>query len=179
MRKTAAILLLLVFFFNLYGYRIIISLLQTKADQQLEVLIDNDEYADEELVEMRVALNMPYQHRFTEFERHYGQITIDGKDYTYVKKKIDGDVLILKCIPNNSRTQLNEFAANIAKSNSDNTRDQGPVKSSVKIFSFECDYNQHTITHENRHIASIIFAPYADRICSSLLPVLHQPPQTA
>lgn len=179
MRKIAAILLLFIFFFNLCGYRIIISILQTKADQKLEVLIDNNRYTDEELVEMRVALNMPYQHRFTEFERHYGQISIDGKDYTYVKRKIEGDVLILKCIPNNSRTQLNEFAANVAKSSSDNTRDQGPVKSSVKIFSFECDDNQHPVTQENPDIVSNTFARYTDRICSTLLLVLHRPPQIA
>jgi hypothetical protein len=106
LRKLASILLIIILLFNLGGYRIVISLLQHKADLKLEARIDNSEYQESQLIEIRVALNVPYQERYTEFERHYGKIEIDGKSYTYVKSKIEGDVLVLKCIPNESKQQL-------------------------------------------------------------------------
>ena len=106
MRKTAAILLTLILLFNLCGYRILINFLQQKADTKLETRIDNSEYDESQLIEIRVLMNMPYQQRYTAFERHYGEIEIDGKSYTYVKRKIEGDVLILKCIVNQSKEEL-------------------------------------------------------------------------
>ncbi len=179
MRKLAAILLLLIFFFNLCGYKILISFLQTKADQQLEALIDNEEYADDELIEMRVSLNMPYQQRYTEFERHYGHITIEGKEYTYVKRKIEGDILVLKCIANTSRTQLNQITSDIARSNNNNTQEQGPAKSAVKIFSFECDdvFEKSAIAH--KLIIPTTYPTFTDELMTSDLTVPSQPPRHA
>lgn len=49
---------------------------------------------------------MPYQASQTEFERHYGEIEIDGKSYTYVKRKIEDGYLVLKCIYNNSKENI-------------------------------------------------------------------------
>ena len=118
MRKLAAILLMLTLVFNLCGYRFVISALQQKADKHIDARLDNNEYDESQLIEIRVALNMPYQERFTEFERHYGQIELDGKSYTYVKRKIDGDVVIFKCIANESREKLKAIDADIAKANS-------------------------------------------------------------
>lgn len=121
------------------GYQFFFSMLQTRADHKLESLIDNNEYNDAELIELRVQLDMPYQYRYTDFERHYGQVTIDGKEYTYVKRKVEGDVLILKCIPNTSKTALKNIAADFTKANTNNTQSDLPMKSSVKVFSFECE----------------------------------------
>lgn len=140
LRKIAAILFLFIFFFNLCGYRILITFMQTRADQKLETLIDNNEYNDAELIEMRVALNMPYQQRYTEFERHYGEINIDGKVYSYVKRKIEGDLLILKCIPNEQKQELKHKSDDITKSNTGGTSDTNKKNSSsLKIFGGEYD----------------------------------------
>ena len=106
LKKIAAILLILILFFNWYGYRIVTSILSKNADKRLEVRLDNNQYDETQLIEMRVALNMPYQNDQADFERHYGEIEIDGKYYTYVKSKIEGGYLILKCIPNSSKEQI-------------------------------------------------------------------------
>ncbi|MFN8288906.1 MAG: hypothetical protein U0U70_01490 [Chitinophagaceae bacterium] len=177
MRKVAAILLVLIFFFNLVGYQFVFSILQTKADQKLEALIDNNEYNDAELIELRVQLDMPYQYRFTDFERHYGQVTIDGKEYTYVKRKVEGDVLILKCIPNTSKTALKNIAADITKANSNNTQGESPVKSSVKVFSFECDEAVAQIPASPDQAVSSYYIQYADKLNNTSLSIPHQPPR--
>ena len=175
MKKVVAIVLLLTFWFNLFGYQFLLSLLEKKADKHLELLIDNHEYDDAELLELRVALNMPYQQRFTEFERHYGEVTIDGKTYQYVKRKIEGDILVLKCIPHDSKDQLKNLAANITRSNT-NT-DNTPVKSPIKVFSFECDEALHLNTALNLPLNRAAFVFYTDRTSESFLPAPYQPPR--
>ena len=92
--------------------------MQDVADQQLEARIDNYEYDESQLIEVRVAMNLPYQQRFTDFERHYGEIEIDGKSYTYVKRKVEGDVVIFKCISNQAKQELNNIKNDMARANS-------------------------------------------------------------
>lgn len=106
MKKLASILLIAILFFNWYGYRIVTSILAKDADKQLEVRLDNEEYDESQLIEVRVALNVPYQNDQTEFERHYGEMEVDGKYYTYVKRKIENGYLVLKCIPNNFKEKI-------------------------------------------------------------------------
>ncbi len=106
MKKISAILLIAILFFNWYGYRIVLNILAKDADQQLEIRLDNKEYDESQLVEVKVALNIPYQNDQAEFERHYGEMELDGKYYTYVKRKIENGFLVLKCIPNSSREKI-------------------------------------------------------------------------
>ncbi|MEI9806441.1 MAG: hypothetical protein WDO16_00440 [Bacteroidota bacterium] len=118
MRKIVSILLIFILLFNLGGYRIVIPLLQEHSDRKLEALLDNNEYDESQLIEVRVALNMPYQQRFTEYERHYGQIELNGHSYTYVKRKVEGDVVIFKCIANESKQQLKAIQNDITRAGS-------------------------------------------------------------
>lgn len=135
MRKIIAILLIFILLFNIGGYRIVIALLQNRADHKLETLLDNSEYDESQLVEIKVTMNMPYQQRFTEYERHYGEIEIDGVAYTYVKKKIEGDVVTFKCIANQSKQQLKDIDHTITKSNSAADVNQpGPSKQQPSSF---------------------------------------------
>ena len=106
LKKLAAILLIAILFFNWYGYRIVTSILTNNADKKLELRLDNNQYDESQLIELRVQLNVAYQNDQADFERHYGEIEIDGKYYTYVKRKIEDGFLILKCIPNNSKEQI-------------------------------------------------------------------------
>ena len=76
------------------------------ADRQLEIKIDRNDYDESLLVEVRIPLHMPYLSEQMEFERHYGEMTIEGKHYTYVKRKIENGELVLKCLPNSSRERI-------------------------------------------------------------------------
>ncbi len=153
MRKIAAILLTLLLFFNWYGYRIVISILQDNADRQLESRIDNGDYDKSQLIEIRIALNMPYQERFTGFERQYGEMEIDGKSYTCVERKIEGDVVILKCIANESKQELKSIKNEWAKTNADiETTHPGKQEQSSFAKNFWSEYeNQLNYNAFNNH----------------------------
>lgn len=183
MRKPVAILLTLVLLFNLCGYRFLIAALQTKADTRLETAIDNKEYSDAELIELRVTMNMPYQSRYTDFERHYGEITIDGKFYTYVERKIEGDVLILKCIANQSKQQLKSAVNDLVQSNSAQDQDNSAKKqanSFAKVFSgdFE-DKNQFCSLSLNDIHHFSLTAVYSSALNDVIINTPHQPPRVA
>ena len=94
------------FFFNWFGYRLLTDYLQHRADQRLEARFDLNDYDESQLLEMRVALNMPYQAQSSDFERIDGEIEIDGIQYKYVKRKIEMGELVLLCLPNHSKMQL-------------------------------------------------------------------------
>ncbi len=133
MRKIVAILFLLILSFNIVGYRYVFNILSTKADTHLETQIDNFDYDESQLVEIRVDLNMPYQERYTEFERHYGEITIDGKPYTYVMRKMEGTILVLKCIHNIHKEKIRNSSDEITKANSGQEQNTNSQKQNTGI----------------------------------------------
>ena len=106
MKRAAAILLLIIFLFNWFGYRLLSDYLQHRADTQLEVQLDQQQYNEASLLEIRVPLNMPYQSISSSFERYDGEITFNGIHYKYVKRKVENGELVLLCLPNENRMRL-------------------------------------------------------------------------
>lgn len=92
--------------FNLGGYRWVMSLIEQKADARLEARLDNNEYEESNLLEIKVPLDLPYQTDWKDFERCDGAIEFNNVHYKYVKRKIVGGYMILKCIPNETRQEL-------------------------------------------------------------------------
>jgi hypothetical protein len=182
LRKIASILLILILFFNLGGYRVVIPLLQEQSDRKLETLLDNNEYDESQLIEVRVSLNMPYQQRFTKFERHYGQIDINGQLYTYVKSRVEGDVAIFKCIANESGQQLKSLQDNMTKANSAADMEQpGQSKQSPSSFAKNIlsDYDDQTmpVSFAFRIVPDRSFLSYSFFIPEVTLSIPHQPPK--
>lgn len=181
MKKTTAILFLLILSFNIFGYRFVLQVLETKVDSHLESQIDNFRYDESQLVEIRVDLNMPYQERYTEFERQYGEIKIDGKPYTYVMRKIEGSVLVLKCIHNAFKEKIWNTSDEITKANSNQDHNSTPQKQNTSLLKLiKSDYfNNNDLT--SQAIISDIINPQKIQTVQklpeiSILP-LHQPPR--
>jgi hypothetical protein len=181
LKKFASIFLIFLLLFNWVGYRLVLSVMQEHADQKLESRIDDNEYDESQLIEIRVALNMPYQERFTDFERHYGEVKIDGKVYRYVKRKIEGDILILKCIPNNTKQQLIKTADELAKSSSGQDQDSPGKKQShsfAKVFSGDYDdQNLFCSLCGADRFLNIITLNYSSALKDILIKTPHQPPR--
>lgn len=101
--------------FNWFGYKLVLTYLQQKADLRLEARIDVNDYDESQLIEIRMPLQLPYQTTWEEFERCYGQIEIQGRSYTYVKRKMVDGYVILKCIPNTTREVIENTEHQLAK----------------------------------------------------------------
>jgi hypothetical protein len=184
-RKIAAISLICLLVFNWYGYRFVTSYFQKKADSQLEAKIDVNDYDESQLIEIRVALDMPYQASSTEFERHYGEVELNGKIYAYVKRKIENGYLVLKCIPNTVKENIKNadnilFTANNGLDQEHNGKSSSPLGNIFKsIFS---DYDNYSESYNLRDVKDNNQKPLytGTSILNSIsLPVAEQPPEVA
>jgi hypothetical protein len=115
--------------FNWLGYRLVLNYFQQQSDLQLETRIDAHNYDESLLVEIRIPLNMPYQARWTEFERHYGEIELDGKHYSYVKRKVEAGVLVLKCIANPEKDLIKNAGQELLEASNGVDQDKGATPS--------------------------------------------------
>lgn len=106
MRSLAAILLLLLFSFNLFGYHFLFYYAQKIADKNILLAVDNNQYNDADLITIEVPLSQPYYNNSADFERYDGEITLNGTIYKYVKRKVENGQLILKCLPDYTKTKL-------------------------------------------------------------------------
>ncbi|MEJ0080249.1 MAG: hypothetical protein WDM78_04660 [Puia sp.] len=74
MKKTLSIILLGLFLFNCFGYKLLMNYIENRADQQMEEQLDNNDYDESQLVSIKVPITyLPYYNNSKSFER------IDGK----------------------------------------------------------------------------------------------------
>lgn len=139
MRKTAAILLLLLIVFNTIGYKLWFSIAMEKADTKLEKVVDNLQYNAAELFTLKIPLNLPYQNISANFERVNGEITVNGETYMFVQRKVEKDTMYLQCIRNNEKNILkqrsNDFFSkmNDVAGNNDSKKIPGKNSSLIKF----------------------------------------------
>lgn len=142
MKQAAAILLLGIFSFNIFGYRIVYQYMADKADMRLETALDKNAYANSQLISIKQATNLPYYQNNKEFKRMQGEVKMNGIIYRYVKCRVYNDSLEMLCIPNiakmnieNSREEFSKIANEFQQ---DNTKKKGgPEHKQSKTFSVE------------------------------------------
>jgi hypothetical protein len=92
--------------FNSFGYRIIAFVLEERAGKIKEAQFDNHYYNEADLVEIKIPFKLPYSTAWKDFERIDGEISIKGKYYKYVKRKVIVDSLVLLCLPDHDKARL-------------------------------------------------------------------------
>jgi hypothetical protein len=94
--------------FNWFGYRLITSVLEENANNQLETALDNNDYSESQLISIKIPVSyLPYYKNSQSFERVDGRVEIQGLEYKFVKRRIYNDSLELLCIPNAAVMKLN------------------------------------------------------------------------
>lgn len=179
MKKLAAILLLLLFLFNLVGYRLWFNYAQQRSDIQLEASLDKHQYNDADLISIKVPLSMPYQALQSNFERVDGEIKIEGKIYKYVKRRIVNGELELLCLPDQNKMRLQSAKNDYFKTTSDIAADNSSKKSDnskTHIFkNITSDYEQQAATYAVPAIA-ITTISHSSGFIISLSSIPHTPP---
>ncbi len=185
LRKIAAILLICLLLFNWYGYRFVTNYLQKKADSQLEARLDVNDYDESQLIELRVELNIPYQYSWSNFERHSGEIELNGKIYAYVKRKIEDGYLVLKCIPNDVKQEIEKadnilFTVNNGLDQEHNGKNNSPLNSIYKSFfsDYDSDFSNYYL-NALQDISNKSLPAVSSLFNSIYLPVSEQPPENS
>jgi hypothetical protein len=149
LKKIAAIILIILFLFNLFGYRILFYYAQQQSDICLEQNLDKNIYNENELVSITVAFPMPYQQNSEGFQRFDGEVTLNGNIYKYVKRKYtDGNMTFL-CLPDHNKMHL-EAAKNNIVSNINDVQSNGKKSDNAKSVwgkNLLSDYTHHVTNY--------------------------------
>ena len=179
-KKVAAILLLSLMVFNLVGYRWLFSAIEKKATATLEEKISSGKYSDEQLVEIRIPLNMPY-YSDKEYENVYGETDFNGEHYRYVKRKVSGNTLYLLCLPNKEKTSLvkvkNEFtkAVNDVPANKQGSQQKNNF---IKLLTSEFKISETISSENNFSSLSLQFISRNTAVTNLFTPLTEaQPPE--
>lgn len=161
LKKVAAILLIILFAFNLVGYRVFFYFAQRQSDKVLEANFDKDNFNENQLISVTITFPMPYQHNSEGFERCDGEIALNGKLYKFVKRKYaDGNMTFL-CLPDQNKMNL-EDANNVVTSNLNDVQGNGKKSDHSKI-----DWVKHLLSEYTKHVSDA-------RICLADLIYKHQ-----
>ncbi len=168
--------------FNLAGYRFVFSFQENKATQKLEASIDAGNYTDANLVEIKMPLNMPYVSDKS-YEAAYGETSINGEIYRYVKRKISNNTLFLLCIPHrektNALTAKHEFEKNIAGDSKENNQQKNPLAPLFKLMQTEFLQNDMQYPADDSQMTIASLPETADQRVACLFTPLtaEQPPE--
>lgn len=170
-KRLTALLCLALFLFNLAGYRVFFHYLQKESDEAYQISLNQSRFDASQMIMLTVDMNMPYLPADTDFESVNGEITVDGKLYKYVKRKVQNGQLVLLCLPDHNRNRIEsskqEFFAYANSLNAEQNK-QAPTKSAIKAFAV--DYDQFDIQYkiENRIATTHYELPQNEHLISSV-----------
>jgi hypothetical protein len=152
--------------------------METKADIALETRIENSDYDESSLIEIRVPLNAPYlSDNSTEFERYDGELELDGVHYKYVKRKVVNGELVLLCLPNKSKTELQNSREEFFKLVNDLNHSQNKSKNTTSSYkSVTTEYKKENNLWTIPSLAFIVI-PYNNAVRSDITPGYNSAPE--
>lgn len=183
MKKAAAISLLLLLLFNLYGYRLWFYYQQQQSDKKLEASLDNNQYNEKDLITLKIPISLPYQTNWSDFQRVNGEISFNGKIYKYVKRKVWDGQLILLCLPDETKMRLETARDDFFKLANDLMQNNASHKtgSETLLKNVLSDYDKHKEAFQlSLYTAKIIYESPQDIL--ALTTTFHnlpeQPPES-
>jgi hypothetical protein len=112
MKKLAAILLLAIFVFNLFGYKLYSYFAEQQALTQLTHTLQAENYSNDDLLLITKEINLPYYVNTTQFTEADGETEINGVYYRFVKYRIYNNQLEMLCIPDVAKTKIRDAKNN-------------------------------------------------------------------
>jgi len=184
LRKSAAVILLLILLFNIIGYRVWFYYAEQKADMAMESRLDKDQYDVNDLISITVPLDNPYQLEQRNFQRVDGEFNFQGKNFKYVKRKVSDGNLILLCIPDARKMVLKKAKAEYGNAANDlNGNSKGSSRSGTQKSFSGNDYTSETFQLSTSILpffhTSILVSVVNAKLVSQFIPSPGKPPQTA
>jgi len=167
-------------FFNFLGYRWFFSVIENKATAKLEQKISAGNFSEDQLVEIRIPLNMPY-YSDKDYEEVYGETDWNGEHYRYVKRKVSNNTLYLLCLPNKEKSSIakvkNEFtkAVNDIPANKQGSQQKNTI---IKLLTSEFKISESLISENSFSSLSLQFISRNTAVTNLFIPLTEaQPPE--
>ncbi len=136
MKKLAAILLMSVFVFNLFGYKLWVFVAEQNASKQLTAAVENSRYSDDQLIVIKRQISLPYYNNTSTYTMADGEVEMNGVVYRYVKYRIFDNMLEMLCLPNTQKTNIkkakDDYFSNTADIQKNSSEKNKPTNNNVK-----------------------------------------------
>lgn len=130
MKKGFSIFLLAIFLLNVLGYYGVFVGLQFKNIQELQARFDDDDYAREHEVTIKVPITIPYATDSKDYTRVDGEFEHQGEVYRMVKQKLQKDTLYIVCVKDITSKDIKQALADYVKTFTDKPiNEKGQAKS--------------------------------------------------
>ncbi len=183
MRKFGSIFFVLILVFNFWGYRWVLSYMETNATVRLQAQLDAGKYDPNQLVEVKIPLNLPYYTNYRDYEPYSGEMKWNGENYQYVKRKVAADTLYLLCIPHTEKNNIQSARVDFFKiinnlQNDGTAQKNGQQPPSIKLMLSEFLENDDQFSCAKFNSPLISFNSYQDKLSSIFDPLTPaQPPE--
>jgi hypothetical protein len=118
-KKIVALFLVFLLLFNALGFYGLLQGLRYKTALDLVHRLDNDLYAEDETLTIKVPIAIPYQLDSEDYERVDGEIEYEGELYRLVKQKFESDTLFIVCIKDHDSKRIKQALADYVKTFTD------------------------------------------------------------
>ncbi len=178
MKKAAAILLMLIFLFNLGGYQIVVRQLDIKAGRSLEALLDKNVYYISGLTEIRLLAENPAQHQPAGYDSYHDNIYTNT--HIISNQNEETPIVVYKDIVNNGEPQSKDFRydMNSAKSTAGASRNSHPKQHSSFTLNILGEYDNQPVflSHNQADYTITHISCYSFTIPAFHGQTPHQPP---
>ena len=153
------------------------NLLEEKASISLQHQLDLDHYDPTNLVEVKLAVNLPYLSNWTDFEKYQGETEINGVHYKYVKRRLVNDTLILLCVRNETKNQLRSAQSDYFKQLNDIQGSKKAADHQSKAPVSDYMLKEMLTLSECDFIITSHHSPYDQQLSNAVKLVTEQPPE--
>jgi hypothetical protein len=101
------------------GYYFVFWVLQYQYDLKIASIIDSGSYYQDETVELKIPMSLPYPLQPRDFERISGKFEYNGEYFELVKQKLENDTLHVVCLKNQDKNHLVSTMTNYVKLTND------------------------------------------------------------
>ena len=147
MKKIFSILFLTLLLLNIMGFYGVFMGLQYKNTRDVTLRLNAEDYSEGETLVIKVPIAIPYMSS-TSFERVTGEIEYKGEFYNLLKQRLSNDTLIVVCVKNRERKQIEQALADYVKTFTDKTNASSGRQSKV-VPSFIKDFLPTNISIES------------------------------
>ena len=92
--------------FNWYGYNLLVKILNSHYDEQLERALDDNNYEASQIIELDSKVILPYVADMSNFERVDCEVMINDVYHKFLERKYENGRIIYRCIPNTNKIKL-------------------------------------------------------------------------
>jgi len=179
LKKVFAIILLVVFLFNVGGYYIVFWGISFGLDQRLNSRLDANQYDEDETVELKIPMTLPYPIKSNGFERVDGKFEHNGEFFKLVKHKLQNDTLYVVCIRDHDTRSLvstfNTYVKNTLGLTNTNKKALNFLSKLIKDYFSEDNVK---VDRWSGSIADLVFADSPDLFLQIEMPVHAPPPRS-